>query len=195
MSAQNTTYATIQMRRGKESEMDTSKFLPSEFGSTTDSKKLFFAFGAGDVKQISTVEDMQHEIDLKTEEIINEITQDVNYAISSANSAAEYANSKGNSAQEQAQAAESAANAANSVVEDLLDRMENGEFDGPQGPQGPQGVPGQDGQNGANGVVVTIDGQFAMQIMDDGHLYVIYPDDGAAPDMEISNTGHLLWNY
>lgn len=35
----NVMYATIQMRHGKESEMDKSKFVPAEMGVATDTKK------------------------------------------------------------------------------------------------------------------------------------------------------------
>ena len=35
----STMYATIQMRHGKESEMDKSKFVPAEIGVATDTKK------------------------------------------------------------------------------------------------------------------------------------------------------------
>lgn len=189
----STTYATIQMRRGKESEMDKSKFLPAEFGSTTDTKKLFFAFGSGDVKELSTKEDMQHEIDLKTEDIVEKITEDVEGAISNANAAAQYANNQGSNAQKQAQAAESAANNADAVTDDLVARRDAGEFNGPPGPQGAQGEPGKDGKDGADGVVVTVDGQFSMQIKD-GHLFVQYPE-GGEPDMYIDDNGHLKWRY
>lgn len=173
--------------------MDTSKFLPAEFGSTTDSKKLFFAFGLGDIKQISTVEDMQHEIDLKTEEIVEELTEEVDGAVANALAAGNYANNKGQYALAQGQAAEAAANTANAVADDLENRRDAGEFNGPPGPQGIQGAPGSDGKDGADGVVVTIAGQFSMQIKN-GHLFVQYPD-GGEPDMYIDDDGHLKWNY
>lgn len=175
--------------------MDTSKFLPAEFGSTTDSKKLFFAFGPGDIKQISTVEDMQHEIDLKTEEIVEELTEEVDGAVANALAAGNYANNKGQYALTQGQAAETAANAANAVANDLVARRDAGEFNGPPGPQGIQGIPGNDGKDGADGVVVTITGQFMMQIKND-HLFVQYPDNSTPPDMYIDpDTGHLKWDY
>ena len=137
---------------------------------------------------------MQHEIDLKTEEIVESITKDVEEAVNNAQSAAEYANNQGGIALENSQLAEQAANAANAISQDLQERLESGELNGPPGAQGQQGVAGKDGQDGANGVVVTITGQFAMQIQN-GHLHVIYPDGGAAPNMEIGSDGHLLWSY
>lgn len=56
------TQAIIQMRRGRESEMVTSKFLPAEFGIATDTKKAYVAFAAGDVKRLSTYEDMSADM-------------------------------------------------------------------------------------------------------------------------------------
>ena len=54
----NTMYATIQMRHGKESEMDKSKFVPAEMGVATDTKKAFMAFAPNDVKEIAFKEDL-----------------------------------------------------------------------------------------------------------------------------------------
>lgn len=56
------TRAIIQMRRGRESEMVTSKFLPAEFGIAIDTKKAYVAFAAGDVKRLSTYEDMSADM-------------------------------------------------------------------------------------------------------------------------------------
>lgn len=54
----NTMYATIQMRHGKESEMDKSKFVPAEMGVATDTKNVFMAFAPGDVKEMALKEDI-----------------------------------------------------------------------------------------------------------------------------------------
>ena len=54
----NVMYATIQMRHGKESEMDKSKFVPAEMGVATDTKKAFMAFAPNDVKEIAFKEDL-----------------------------------------------------------------------------------------------------------------------------------------
>lgn len=92
-------YVTIQMRRGLESQMDKSKFLPSEFGATTDTKKLFFAFGAGDVQQLATYQNMeglmaQSLAGLEKEYLgsITQATQNAINATSQANSATTAAN-------------------------------------------------------------------------------------------------------
>ena len=71
----STITATIQMRRGAEADLDKSKLLPAEFAATTDTKKLFFGFGAGDVKQIATLEEMQENIDSVLDPKIEEIEQ------------------------------------------------------------------------------------------------------------------------
>ena len=49
----NTMYVTIQMRHGKESEMDKSKFVPAEMGVATDTRKVFIAFAPNNVEEIS----------------------------------------------------------------------------------------------------------------------------------------------
>lgn len=54
----NTMYATIQMRHGKEADMDKSKFVPAEMGVATDTKNVFMAFAPGDVKEMALKEDI-----------------------------------------------------------------------------------------------------------------------------------------
>lgn len=54
----NTMYATIQMRHGKESEMDKSKFVPAEMGVATDTKKMVVAFGPNDTKEVAFKDDL-----------------------------------------------------------------------------------------------------------------------------------------
>lgn len=47
-------YMAIQNRRGSDSEFDASKMMAGEFGFTTDgTKKVYAAFGPGDVKEVS----------------------------------------------------------------------------------------------------------------------------------------------
>lgn len=55
-----TMYATIQMRHGKEADMDKSKFVPAEIGVCTDTKKAVVAFAPGDVKRIVFSEDLSN---------------------------------------------------------------------------------------------------------------------------------------
>lgn len=100
-------YVTIQMRRGLESQMDKSKFLPAEFGATTDTKKLFFAFGAGDVQQLATYQNLEglmaQALAGLEEEYLGSITQATQNAISAtsqASSAATAANQAADEANE-----------------------------------------------------------------------------------------------
>lgn len=182
----------IVHRRGKYEDFDKSKMKPAEFAVvlendpiSTDGKAAYIAFSAGNVKKLSTHEDMVHELDERTEDIINELTSEVGEALTNVRSATEYANNAGDEAYQQAQAAETAKNEANAVAQDLISRRDAGEFDGPPGPQGPKG------EDGADGVITTLDGQFGFQVRD-GHLYLIYVNESSVPDFEINENGHLI---
>ena len=69
---------------------------------------------------------------------------------------------------------------------------------GATGPQGPQGVQGPKGDTGT-AVAVETTGMFYFNVDNDsqsqtyGHLMLTYTGD-TAPDMEIDNNGHLIWN-
>lgn len=178
------------MRRGAYEDFDPNKMLPAEWAIilsgdpvVTDGKSAFICFAAGDVKRIATYSDMVQQFDSMLEDTIVDLTDGVNMATANANSATEYANRAGNTAYEQAQAAETAKNKADRAVEDLTARIDAGEFTGPQGPQG---------DRGSDGAVVTLSGQFAFQIKEDGHLYLIYTDGSTPPDMYIDENGHLI---
>lgn len=56
-----TIYATLQMRHGKESEMDKSKFVPAEIGVVTDTKRAVVAFAPGDTKDVAFKEDIPEQ--------------------------------------------------------------------------------------------------------------------------------------
>ena len=77
----NTMYATIQMRHGKESEMDKSKFVPAEMGVATDTKKAFMAFAPGEVKEIMFREDSE------IEELLDEVREISDKAVEAVESA------------------------------------------------------------------------------------------------------------
>ena len=130
------------------------------------------------------LKEMQDALD----DYVAQKTTELDAAKNNAQQAAEYANNQGQKALNQAQAAELAANSANSIAQDLINRRESGEFNGPPGPPGPSG---EDGKDGKNGMITTMSGQYAMQIKEDGHLYVVYPDNDTPPDLEIQN-GHLI---
>lgn len=118
-----------------------------------------------------------------------------NTAADSANTAADSANSVANGMVtvreyviQQGQRAEAAANQAEAAVEDLAQRVADGEFDGAPGPQGP---PGKDGEDGADGVIITITAsQIAMQIQN-GDLYLYYSDENNLPGYSIQD-GNLI---
>lgn len=72
--------------------------------------------------------------------------------------------------------ANKAADYANSVGDDLVSRLNRGEFKG---------------DKGNDGVVFTASGQFAFQIIDD-HLILFYNDNDEPPDFKIAENGHLI---
>lgn len=187
---------TITMRKGAYSDFIPERMLPAEWAivvsgdpSSTGGKAAYICFAAGDVKRIATYEDMVNQFGAMTEDVIAQLESDIGVTIQLAQSAIQYANSAGAYANTQGKAAETAANNANNVVEDIEDRLESGEF---IGPQGPQGIPGQDGEDGANGVVTTMSGQYGFQIKEDGHLYLVYTSGDTPPDFEINEEGHLI---
>ncbi len=65
---------------------------------------------------------------------------------------------------------------AKSVGDDLVDRLNRGEFKG---------------EKGDDGVVHTVSGQYAFQIMDD-HLHMFYTEGDAPLDAKINEEGHLI---
>ena len=77
----NVMYATIQMRHGKESEMDKSKFVPAEIGVATDTKKAFMAFGSNQVKELMFREDSE------IEELLEEVRDISDQAVEAVESA------------------------------------------------------------------------------------------------------------
>lgn len=52
--------------------------------------------------------------------------------------------------------------------------------------KGPQGEPGKDSVGTA---------PFAMEVGDDGHLYVYYDDGAPEPSFAVAEDGHLYWTY
>lgn len=60
-----------------------------------------------------------------------------------------------NKVEESIKKMDSTTSAANDLVEDISQKLENGDFIGPEGTQGPQGVPGKDGINGVDGVGIS----------------------------------------
>lgn len=67
-----------------------------------------------------------------------------------------------------------------------------------QGKQGIPGVQGEKGEKGENGdkvLTANIDGSFALKIASNGHLYMLYNQNGSPPDLFIDERGHLIQRF
>lgn len=162
----------IQNRRGPYGKLDTTKLLPGEYAIVIqddpfckDGKAAYICFQAGDTKRMATYEDMQELIAEATQEIVDNLTEEIDKVIIIANNTI--------------LAAEKATDFANAVGEDLIARRDNGEFNGPQG---------------ANGVVTTTKGQIAFQILND-NLMLFYHDGDPSPDCRIDEHGNLIMDF
>lgn len=182
----------IQNRRGAYPDFVPSKLLPGEWAvvqsgepDSVGGTSVYMCFNAGDVKRMATYAEMQEQFNNMLGDVISTLTGEVNTAVANAEAATQYANGAGDTAIEKAQDAEAAANQVASALNDLSERVENGEFDGAQGPQGPKG------EDGANAVLITADGQFGFQVRN-GHLYLAYINEASIPDFEIDENGHLI---
>lgn len=108
----------IQTRKGPEKDFDPNKLLPGEFAGTTDTKRIFYAFAAGETKEMATYEDMQNEIKNATSDIVAELTDGVETAITNTNKATESANQAAMDANTAKVAAETATQEANQAASD-----------------------------------------------------------------------------
>lgn len=117
-------------------------------------------------------------------------------AASSANTAADNANTAAASAAEATSKAGNAANAANVAAadanaarEEIMTKLENGEFTGEKGDTGDTGPQGE------SGVVALSSGMFYLAVdPSTGNLYAEYPDDGVPPTFEYdATTGNLYY--
>ncbi len=107
---------SIQMRRGNDASFDPNKLLPGEWAITLDQKKVSIAFAPGDVKTMATYEDMVSDIQAATQEIIDNLTVEINAATDNASTAAEYAEEKGDYANTQGDYAKLQGQAAEAIV-------------------------------------------------------------------------------
>lgn len=162
----------IQNRRGPYGKLVKSKLLPGEYAIVlqddpfcVDGKAVYICFVAGDTKRMATYEDMQELIADATQEIIDNLTEEIHRVIIIANNAIAKANE--------------ARDFAIAVGEDLIARREAGEFTGPQG---------------ADGVVTTTQGQIAFQIINDD-LYIYYHDGDTPPGCYIDDNGCLIMDF
>lgn len=93
--------------------------------------------------------------------------------------------------------AEEAAEGAEDIVEQIEEKLQNGDFvgatgpTGPRGPEGPQGPPGMQGPQGPPGAdgtatVLELDpGMFAMSVNEEGHLILTHNTSDPAPPLKI----------
>lgn len=106
------------------------------------------------------------------------------------------------------QAVIQATNTANTVSSDLIEKRDNGYFNGPQGPQGPQGIQGPQGPEGSqgpegpqgiqgpkgeSGISATTDGYFTLYINENGDLIAQYPDNASPPPLSLNENGDLIY--
>lgn len=116
----------IQNRRGNYSDFDPDKMLPGEWGavladdpSSKNGKSVYMCFAPGDTKRMATYEDMDENIRKATEEIAEDLSDQI---IAEAKPAIDQA----------------VAN-AQEITQTLQEKLEAGEFTGPEGPRGPAG--------------------------------------------------------
>lgn len=64
---------------------------------------------------------------------------------------------------------------------------------GPQGIQGPKGEKGDKGDQGPSGVQVNVDEHYCFEVNADGHLLLHYDDNATAPNFNIDDNGHLIY--
>lgn len=121
----------VQTRRGAYENFDPDKLLAGEWATVlsgdpnaSDGRAAYLCFDPGEIKRMATFEDMRENIDAVTEDIVEELTTEVNAATSAANTAAEGANTAAQNANEKASAANSAAEAANNAVDALEEALQ-----------------------------------------------------------------------
>lgn len=151
----------IQNRRGAFKDFNPNKLQPGEWATVLtgdpnakDGKSTYLGYGDGIVKRMATYEDMEENIDKATNEIVTELTTEVNKATSSANAATTKANdattkanasaSKADTATANANEATSNANTATSnannaatnaqkIADTVQQKLDNGELKGEPG--------------------------------------------------------------
>ena len=121
------------MRRGRYENFDPTKLLPGEWAvvlsgdpNTANGMALYHCFAAGSVKRIATIEDAATIIANATEDIRDELTQDIASALAqvgAATNAANTATANANTATSAANAATQAATSASERAEDAIDAM------------------------------------------------------------------------
>ena len=165
----------IRERRGQQIDFNPDKMLPGEWAVSLDQKYIYMCFSPGDVRRMSTYEEMVQNIQGATEEVAALFTAEVQAAILEA--------------MQSAADADLAAQAANTVAADLIQKRDSGYFTGPPGKDGADGKDGKDGQL----TITQLDpGMFGLTVNEAGHLILTHNDNEPAPPLEIVD-GRLLY--
>lgn len=137
---------------------------------------------------ISLAEKVNAEVENNTT-VANNAASNASAAAERANTAAGSANSVIEMANRAANSANTAAADANAAKNEILTRLENGEFTGEKGDKGDTGPTGE------SGVVALSSGMFSLSLdPETGNLYAYYPDDGIPPKFEYDPvTGNLYY--
>ena len=118
-----------------------------------------------------------------------------------ARAAAETARAKAETARQQAEekrqddfatsqkASEAAAKKAEDIAAEVEEKLENGDFIGPQGPQGEQGPQGNPG------IVTQLNPGMIAFGVEGGHLMMYHNDNDPQPPMSIGEDGHLYYTF
>ena len=96
-------------------------------------------FSPGDVKRISTYNDMVSQFNSINADLIAKLTGDVTDATNAANVATSGANTAAGNARTQATAAETAANEASNIADIIQGKLDAGELKGDKGDKGDKG--------------------------------------------------------
>lgn len=135
----------------------------------------------GTLRDIATSEAAREQAEAEREAAfdakIEEVDAETQEAITAANTATTNANNAATTANQ-------AASNANATASELIQRADDGEFDGPQGPQGPPGE---------SGVVTPTNGFFTLAGDTDGNLWAYYNDADNPPEFEVDETGDIYY--
>lgn len=124
----------IQARRGNEIDFIPDRLEPGEWAVSLDRKYIYMCFGNGDVRRMSTYEEMVQNIQDATKDVAALFTAEVQAAILEAMQSAADADLAAQEADAAAARANTAADQANGVSDDLISKRDSGYFNGPSGP-------------------------------------------------------------
>jgi hypothetical protein len=106
----------IRVRRGLKKDFDPNKLLSGELATPLDTRELYAAFAPGDVQKIATYENVQSMVTGATEEVVENLTVEVNAATESAQTATQGANAAATYAQTQGDYAKAQGDAAQAIT-------------------------------------------------------------------------------